>query len=1008
MSVLQNQRPGTSRGAAKRWARRRTLCLEQLEQRLVLVSTLSVGNAAFNLAAGAAGFAVTRSGDLTPVVDVGYTVADGTAQSGTNYTSTAPTGVLHFASGQTTATIPLTILTNNFAEATRTFTVDLTGVVDTFGPPATFSAQQTFPTGTNPLSVSGADLNGDGRPELLFANRGSANVSVQLNTTAPGAAVPTFAAQQTFAVGSQPISLAVADVNGDGRRDLIVANYISKTVSVLLNTTPIGATTFSFAAQRTFATGNGPSSVSVADINGDGRPDVFVANYGSNTVSVLLNTTAAGAAIPTLALQQTFTTGTKPNSAVAADVNGDGMPDLLVANFGSNDVSVLLNTSAPGATTLNFATQQAFAAGVQPYSLVTAEVNGDGRPDIVVVNRMSNNVSILLNTTAPGALVPTFAQQLSLATGDNPTSVTVADLNGDGRSDILVANLLNSDPNLFNASVSVFENTTLPGAVTPTFAAQQNFTTGNQTSSVSAVDVNGDGKPDILAANYGSNSISVLLNTTSHAEATPAGVPSPVFSGAAFATDSSTYSVTSADVNGDGRPDLLVANDLSNTVSVLLNTTAAGATAPSFSAQATFATGSTPGSVSSADVNGDGRPDLIVANRLSDTVSVLLNTTAAGATAPSFSAQATFATGSGPRSVSSADVNGDGRPDVFVANFGSNTVSVLLNTTAAGATAPSFSAQATFATGSGPRSVSSADVNGDGRPDLVVANINSDTVSVLLNTTAAGATAPSFSAQATFATGSTPGSVSLADVNGDGRPDLLVANDLSNTVSVLLNTTAAGATAPSFSAQATFATGSTPGSVSSADVNGDGRPDLVVANIRSHTVSVLLNTTAAGATAPSFSAQATFATGSYPNSVSLADVNGDGRPDILVANLGSNTVSVLLNRPAVLGTSTSTGAIEKRTRGAIVRPGGRQPKQCRRCFVHDHLQRGGKRPIGLELHPHRQRDGRCQHRHTRDERWRYHLDRARNHRCSRHARPHAQRPYRHRRQQRQSVVQHHG
>ena len=296
--------------------------------------------------------------------------------------------------------------------------------------------------------------------------------------------------------------------------------------------------------------------------------------------------------------------------------------------------------------------------------------------------------------------------------------------------------------------------------------------------------------------------------------------------------------MTAADVNGDGKPDLIVANESANTVSVLLNTTPAPATtfdANSFAAQQTFATGSDPFSVTAADVNGDGKPDLIVANGTGNTVSVLLNTTSPGAATPSFAAQQTFATGSDPFSVTAADVNGDGKPDLIVANQSDNTVSVLLNTTAPGAATPSFAAQQTFATGSGPVSVTAADVNGDGKPDLIVANENDNTVSVLLNTTAPGAATPSFAAQQTFATGSVPASVTAADVNGDGKPDLIVANEGDNTVSVLLNTTAPGATTPSFAAQQTFATGSGPASVTAADVNGDGKPDLIVANDESAT-----------------------------------------------------------------------------------------------------------------------------------------------------------------------------
>ncbi len=366
--------------------------------------------------------------------------------------------------------------------------------------------------------------------------------------------------------------------------------------------------------------------------------------------------------------------------------------------------------------------------------------------------------------------------------------------------------------------------------------------------------------------------------------------------------------MTAADLNGDGKPDLIVANYHSNTVSVLLNTTAPGPPLASFAAQRTFATGAEPKSVTAADLNGDGEPDLIVANVDSNTVSVLLNTTAPGATTPSFATQQTFATAGLPNSVTAADLNGDGKPDLIVANFGSNTVSVLLNTTAPGATTPSFAAQTTFATPSGPRFVTAADLNGDGKPDLIIANRSADTVSVLLNTTVPGATTPSFAAQTAFATGSYPESVTAADLNGDGKPDLIVANGDSNTVSVLLNTTAPGATTPSFAAQTAFATGSEPRSVTVADLNGDGQPDLIVANKYSNTVSVLLNTTALAQASPAFATNQDFTTGSDPESVTAADLNGDGKPDLIVANYGSNTVSVLLNTTAPGATTPSFAA----------------------------------------------------------------------------------------------------
>ncbi|WP_333399262.1 FG-GAP-like repeat-containing protein [Microcoleus sp. K4-B3] len=321
--------------------------------------------------------------------------------------------------------------------------------------------------------------------------------------------------------------------------------------------------------------------------------------------------------------------------------------------------------------------------------------------------------------------------------------------------------------------------------------------------------------------------------------------------------------------------------------------------------QVTFPTGNGPTSVSIGDINGDGKPDLAVANESDNTASILLNTTT-NAVTPSFATKVDFTTGIGPISVSIGDINGDGKPDLAVANQNSNYTSILLNITATGATTPTFANQATFPTGDGPRSVSIGDINGDGKPDLAVANFNSDTASILLNTTPTGATNPTFTPQATFATGDRPESVSIGDINGDGKPDLAVANFGSDSASILLNTTPTGATTPTFANQATFPTGDGPASVSIGDINGDGKPDLAVANFGSGSASILLNTTPTGATTPTFSSQVPFATGSSPRSVSIGDINGDGKPDLAVANRGSDSASILLNTTPKVTAVTAT------------------------------------------------------------------------------------------------------
>ncbi|MEG4924463.1 DUF4347 domain-containing protein, partial [Microcoleus sp. F10-D1] len=363
-----------------------------------------------------------------------------------------------------------------------------------------------------------------------------------------------------------------------------------------------------------------------------------------------------------------------------------------------------------------------------------------------------------------------------------------------------------------------------------------------------------------------------------------------------FATGASPRSVSIGDINGDGKPDLATANYTFSTASILINTTATGAGTPTFTTKFDFATDLWPQSVSIGDINGDGKLDLAVASSGSNGVSILLNTTATGATTPTFSPKVGFATGVKPLSISIGDINGDGKPDLATANFDSNTASILLNTTATGATTPTFATKADFATGgTNPQSVSIGDINGDGKPDLATANIGfGSSTSILLNTTATGAATPSFNPTVDFVTGSNPQSVSIGDINGDGKPDLATANFSGSSASILLNTTLTGAATPTFEPKVDFTTGSGSYSVSIGDINGDGKPDLAVANRNDDNASILLNTTATGATTATFAPKVDFLTGTGPLSVSIGDINGDGKPDLATANQ-NDTASILLN-----------------------------------------------------------------------------------------------------------------
>ncbi len=756
--------------------------------------------------------------------------------------------------------------------------------------PITFNPKTDFTTGTNSLNVAVGDFNGDGLLDLAVTSQIDQVVSVLFNTTTPGASTPSFSTKTDFSTGSTPGGVFASDFNGDGKLDLAVFTPNDTSLSFFLNSTTPGATSPSFSAKYNFTTVDDPSGFVISDINTDGKPDLAVTESNKGNVSIYLNTTLPGASTPAFSAKTDFFTATVGNSISIDDLNGDGKPDLAIVGFGFNFVSLLLNTTTPGATIPTFSANTNFTTGSNPVSVEIRDLNGDGKPDLATTSRDDNSVSVFLNTTNPGAGTPAFSAKTDFTTGNSPLFVSIDDLNIDGKPDLIVSNALDS-------SISVFSNTTTPGAATPTFSAKTDFLTRPFPFSVSTGDFNGDGKSDLAVPN--GSFVSVLLNTTN------IGTPAVSFNSKTdFTTGASPLAASLGDLNGDGKPDMAVANRSSDNVSIFLNTTPPGATTPTFSAKADFTTGTAPRSVSIGDFNGDGKPDLAMANDGANSISVLFNTTTPGTATPTFSAKTDFTAGINPRSSSIGDLNGDGKLDLAVANFSSNSVSVFLNTTTHGATTPTFSTKTDFSTGFVPPSVSIGDLNGDGKPDLIVVGMVSGGVSVLLNTTTPGATTPTFSAKTDFISGSlgnNPITVSINDLNGDGKPDFIVANASLDNVAVFLNTTTPGATTPTFSTKTDFNTGSSPITVVAKDLNGDGKPDIAVANQNSENISVLVNTTTPGATTPTFSAKTDFTTGkgNIPVFLAIDDLNGDGKPDLAVTNSNASSVSVFLNTTIV-------------------------------------------------------------------------------------------------------------
>jgi hypothetical protein len=262
-----------------------------------------------------------------------------------------------------------------------------------------FAPKVDFPIGTRPASVSIGDFNADGKPDLAVANSNGGNLSILLNTTPTGAATPTFATKVDFATGVTPRSVSIGDFNGDGKPDLATANGDGKpdlatanqgsTASILLNTTATNATTPTFAPQVTFPTGIAPRSLSIGDFNGDGKPDLATANYFSDTVSILLNSTAKVTAVTATTADGSYKAGDTIAITVTFDdtVNVTGTPRLQLETGTTESFANYTSGSGTTVLTFNYVVQAGDTSGDLEYLATNAlTLNGGTIKDNLTVD----------------------------------------------------------------------------------------------------------------------------------------------------------------------------------------------------------------------------------------------------------------------------------------------------------------------------------------------------------------------------------------------------------------------------------------------------------------------------------------------------------------------------------------------------------------------------------------------------------------------------------------------
>ena len=684
------------------------------------------------------------------------------------------------------------------------------------------------PDATLPRTVAIGDVDTDGRPDLVCCASGPNQIQV-IRNLGGGA----FAAPAIYTVGQTPYGAYVGDLDADGDVDIATANFNGHSVSVLKN---VGGVFTPFVDYPAGAGANSPRCVDGADLDDDGDVDLVCCNGYSYNVSVFLNDGSGVFAVqPTL-----YPVGDGPQYLELRDVNGDRIPDAVTVNSLSESLSVLRGN---GNGTFQPATS-AGVAGQYPYGLQLIDIDGDLDLDAVLPIRGASAWQIARNDGTGNFT----AGELHFG-GTHCHTVGAADWDRDGDIDVIAGFAITKDMYYYAQAPAPTVLAMSPGRNASGVAvdASLHVTFSLDLAAASLADT----AFTVQGSQSGSHAVSLAWSSTTHElTLTPA---QPFFPGETVSLVIEAGALKSA----GGVP---FSGDL-----VQFMTTGP----PSSGQMVAFGTvplpASDPVDIAAADFDADGRSDLIVANLLSGTGSLLLS---GGSPVPTVVESVPL--GTMPVSLQAADLDGDGDMDVAVADVGASVVRVLLNS--GGTLTPA----APITTGEAPFALGAGDLDWDGDVDLVASVVQPPGVRILLNQGSAV-----FTAGALLSTQVQPSDVAVADLDGDGKLDVAAILAQLDRVDVFLS----GPTG--LRTGATFTTGDTPVGLAAWDADGDASVDLVCSAYGEGTVSVLSNTGDGGFTAPLGLTAA-----SLPRGVWAGDLTGDGVLDVVVTNSGAGTISV--------------------------------------------------------------------------------------------------------------------
>jgi hypothetical protein len=434
------------------------------------------------------------------IVWIGATKANVTASTGNSISATVPLGSSTDYIRVLNRESGLATQSNNFFIATFSPSRDSISSSD-------IAPKIDLNTLANPEDIRVSDIDGDGKPDIIVANYTPGSISVYRNTTTSGNIQSSNFNRSDFISGTNATFISVADLDNDGMPDLIVANQGENSISIFKNRSIPGTISFNNAIKIT--TLLTPIGIGVGDFDRNGWLDIATVNHGNNSVSIFTNRGIFNS-LSANNFNSGFklTAGLNPITIDVADIDGDSKVDIAVGNYGSGTVSIFKNNYSGGTLNTNsFSPKTDFIVGSKPGYLKLGDMDGDAKLDIVVLAESTNSVSILRNTSTLGIVSSSsFAPRINLNTGGTPYYISVGDMTGNGKLDIFITNFA-------DGTATLWQNKSVPGSITSSsFFKRLNFTVGTKPFAGLLADIDGDRKTDMIVSNSGSNTLSILRN----------------------------------------------------------------------------------------------------------------------------------------------------------------------------------------------------------------------------------------------------------------------------------------------------------------------------------------------------------------------------------------------------------------------------------------------------------------------------------------------------------------